>query len=180
MTDLAADTKAREATVDTGSRNEEHLVVFRLADEHFGLNIACVREIITWQAVTRLPRAPRFVEGVINLRGGVIPVIDLRKRFEMPEAEVGRETRIMVVEMSERTVGLVVDAVTEVLRVPADQVEPPPGAGVTGVDAAFLRGVAKVGGRLIVLLDLDLLLDRAEQAALRQSKALRAGQQEAS
>ncbi len=146
---------------------EEQLVVFRLAEEHYGVDINGVREIITWQPVTRMPKAPRFMEGVLNLRGSVIPVIDLRKRFEFPEMAHGSETRIMVVEIDGQVVGMVVDAVTEVLRVTGESIEPPEGLAV-GVDASFLRGVAKVGERLIVLLDLDELLEARERTALRK------------
>lgn len=149
---------------------EEQLVVFRLADESYGVDINSVREIITWQPVTRMPGTPRFIEGVLNLRGSVIPVIDLRKRFEFPEQAHTAETRIMVVEIEGQVVGLVVDAVTEVLRVPSEAIEAPDGFAL-GVNAAFLRGVAKVGERLIVLLQLDGLLEAEERAALRRQTA---------
>lgn len=144
---------------------EEQLVVFRLAEEHYGFDIAGVREIILWQPVTRLPKVPSFVEGVINLRNHVIPIIDLRRRFELPDVERGRETRIMVVEVGGQTVGLVVDAVTEVLSIQADMVESPEGV-TTGVEESFIRGVAKVGDRLIVLLALEDLLEGWEHAVL--------------
>jgi purine-binding chemotaxis protein CheW len=144
---------------------EEQLVVFRLAGEHYGLDIGSVQEIIVWQPVTRVPRAPGFVEGIINLRGNVIPVVDLRRRFGLEGAEPGRQTRIMVVEIGSLVVGLVVDGVSEVLRVPASAVEPP-SAVISGVDTQFIRGVAKVGERLIILLNPYRILDDREQAAL--------------
>lgn len=144
---------------------DEQLVIFRLAEEHYGVDIAGVREIITWQPVTRMPKAPAFMEGVLNLRGNVIPVVDLRKRFEFPELAHGNETRIIVVEICGQVVGLVVDAVTEVLQVSARSIEPAQGLAVN-VNATFVRGVAKVGQRLIVLLDLDELLEARERAAI--------------
>lgn len=145
--------------------NEEQLVVFRLADEYYGVDIGTVQEIIAWQPVTRVPRAPQFVEGIINLRGSVIPVIDLRKRFGLRQAEVGQQTRIVVVEVGELVVGLVVDGVSEVLRVPAERTEQP-SAVISGVDTEFIRGVAKTDERLIILLDADRILAMGEQTEL--------------
>lgn len=149
-------------------RQEEQLVVFQLGGERYGLDIGSVQEIIAWQPVTRVPRAPGFVEGVINLRGHVIPVIDLRRRFGLEAAEAGRHTRIVVVELGRRVVGLVVDGVSEVLRVPAEAVEPPSDV-IRGVDTEFIRGVAKAGSGLIILLHPDRILDGGEQAALAEA-----------
>lgn len=148
-------------------QREEQLVAFRLGEEYYGLEIGTVQEIITWQPVTRVPRTPAFVEGIINLRGNVIPVIDLRKRFEMPRAELGRETRIVVVELGGRVVGLVVDGVSEVLRVTADKIEPPSSV-IAGIDTEFIRAVAKTEERLIILLDPDRILAPREQNALAE------------
>lgn len=150
--------------VVNGTR-EEQLVVFRLADEYYGLEIGTVQEIITWQPVTRVPRTPVFVEGIINLRGNVIPVIDLRKRFELKQTETGHETRIVVVEIGTLVVGLVVDGVSEVLRVPGSRIEPP-SAVISGVDTEFIRGVAKTDDRLIILLEADRMLAQREQHAV--------------
>lgn len=149
----------------SGEQHEEQLVVFLLAEEAYGLDIATVQEIIPWQAVTRVPRTPSFVEGIINLRGNVIPVIDLRKRFELSHGEPRQGARIVVVEIATLVVGLVVDGVSEVLRVTARQIEAPP-AVISGVDTAFIRGVAKTGDRLVILLDADRILDFEEQSAL--------------
>lgn len=149
-------------------RHEEQLVVLRLADEYYGLDISTVQEIITWQPVTRVPRTPAFVEGIINLRGNVIPVIDLRKRFMLTRTEVGQQTRIVVVEIGALVVGLVVDGVSEVLRVAGDRIEPP-ATIISNVDTAFIRGVAKTDQRLIILLAADRILAQAEQNALMAS-----------
>jgi purine-binding chemotaxis protein CheW len=140
------------------------LVVFRLAEECYALDIGTVQEIIAWQPVTRVPRTEAFVEGLINLRGNVIPVVDLRKRFGLPVTEVGRETRVVVVEIGNIVVGLVVDGVSEVLRVPQSNIEPT--VALSGVDAQFIRGVAKTDKRLIILLDVDRLLVSVEQEVL--------------
>ncbi|MBI3764665.1 MAG: purine-binding chemotaxis protein CheW [Chloroflexi bacterium] len=144
---------------------EQQLVVFDLANEHYGVDIAAVEGIIKMQAITVVPRAPEFVEGVTNLRGKVLPVIDLRKRFGLPNGEATKDTRIVVVEMNGTTVGIVVDGVSEVLRVSPEAIEPPSPI-VTTVDSAFLKGIAKVAERLVILLDLGRVLTVQEQANL--------------
>jgi purine-binding chemotaxis protein CheW len=147
---------------------EEQLVVFALGTETYGLRIDVVREIITLQQVTRVPHAPEFVEGVINLRGRVIPVIDLRRRLGLPPGERNRMTRIVVVEGEGGTVGMVVDAVSEVLTVSGESVEPP--SPYVGADVDCVRGIAKVDQRLIILLDLAALLAADDLAELAQGR----------
>jgi len=144
---------------------EHQLVVFDLAGEHYGVDIAAVEGIIKLQTITTVPHAPAFVEGVTNLRGKVLPVIDLRKRFGLPQAQATKDSRIVVVEMNGATVGMVVDGVSEVLRVGAEAIEPPSPI-VTTVDSAFIRGIAKVGARLVILLDLGKVLSTQETAEL--------------
>jgi len=141
------------------------LVTFRLGNEEFSVDILKVQEIIRDMELTRVPRAPDFVEGVINLRGRVIPVIDLRKRFGFESCEKTTETRIIVIDVNERTVGLRVDGVSEVLRLPADTVEPAPSL-VTGSGSDYISGVGKVEERLIILLDVGKLLSDSERDAL--------------
>jgi purine-binding chemotaxis protein CheW len=140
---------------------EEQVVVFDLAGENYGIDISHVQEIIRRPAITTVPRAPEYVEGVVNLRGRVIPVISLRGRFGLAGAEADRASRIIVLEVSGNTIGAAVDAVTEVLRVPASTVEPP-GATLTGPEAAHLRGIAKLEERLIILLRLDRIVEMDE------------------
>ena len=144
---------------------EHQLVVFDLNGEHYGVDIAAVEGIIKMQAITVVPQAPRFVEGVTNLRGKVLPVIDLRRRFGLGAEAATKDTRIVVVEMNGTTVGIVVDGVSEVLRVNSDTIEPPSPI-VTTVDSAFIRGIAKIGERLVILLDLAKVLSLSEQNAL--------------
>lgn len=146
---------------------EHQLVVFDLANEQYGVDIAAVEGIIKMQTITAVPRAPQFVEGVTNLRGKVLPVIDLRKRFGLARGEATKDMRIVVVEMGGATVGIVVDGVSEVLRVSEDAIEPPSPI-VTTVDSAFIRGIAKVGERLVILLDLGKVLSLQEQSTLEQ------------
>ena len=134
------------------------LVTFNIAEEEFGVDILSVQEIIRLMQVTPVPRAPVCIEGVINLRGKVIPVIDMRKRFNLPAVERDSHTRIIVMEFgSSKIVGFLVDAVSEVLRIPASTVEPPP-AVVSGVGSEYIKGVGKLDDRLLILLDLDSLL----------------------
>jgi purine-binding chemotaxis protein CheW len=144
---------------------ERQLVVFQLGAELYGVEIARVHEIIRLQSVTRVPRSPAFVEGVINLRGKVIPVIDLRRRFGLPSADHTRASRIVVVEIGDQVVGIVVDGVSEVLRVKTATVEPPSPV-VAGIDSEYLHGIAKLPDRLVILLDLDRVLGRDERRAL--------------
>lgn len=141
------------------------LVTFRLGQEEFSLDILKVQEIIRHMELTRVPRTPDFVEGVINLRGRVIPVLDLRKRFGLPDAEDTSATRIIVVEVGGVTVGLKVDGVSEVLRINADTVEPPP-ALVTSIESDYIKGVGKLDNRLLILLDVSKILSRSEKDAL--------------
>ncbi|MBI5643123.1 MAG: chemotaxis protein CheW [Deltaproteobacteria bacterium] len=150
---------------DFDSKEVLQLVTFRLGHEEFSLDILKVQEIIRHMELTRVPRTPDFVDGVINLRGRVIPVLDLRKRFGLPADEKTNETRIIVVDVDNRTVGLKVDAVSEVLRLPADTVEPPPSI-VTGAESDYIKGVGKLDGRLLILLDVSKILSRTERDAL--------------
>jgi purine-binding chemotaxis protein CheW len=164
-------TGTQETTVKVAAGgDEQQLVVFELGAELYGVEIARVHEIIRLQAVTRVPRAPAFVEGVINLRGKVIPVVDLRRRFGLPSAEHTRSSRIVVVEIGDQVVGIVVDGVSEVLRVNTATVEPPSPV-VAGIDSEYLHGIAKLPERLVILLDLDRVLAREERSALAASSA---------
>ena len=146
---------------------EKQLVVFDLAEEGYGVDISSVREIIRMQEITRVPRAPEFVEGVINLRGKVIPVVDLRKRFGFPDSDATKDTRIVVVDIAGQDIGVVVDAVTEVLRIGADAVEPPSSV-ITTADSDYLLGIAKLETRLIILLDLEQALSAMEMARIKE------------
>ncbi len=152
---------------------ENQLVVFNLADEDYGVDIAAVDGIVKLQQITNVPHAPSFVEGITNLRGEVLPVIDLRRRFGLPEGEATKETRIVHVEMDGLKVGMLVDAVSEVLTVSDEEIEPPSpivtttGDGERGVRNTFITGIAKVDERLIILLDLGKVLSTEEQIELQ-------------
>ncbi|HON41793.1 MAG TPA: chemotaxis protein CheW [Bacillota bacterium] len=146
---------------------EMQLVVFELGDESYGVDISRVQDINRMQEITEIPHAPESVVGVINLRGRVIPVIDLRKRFGLPEAPHTKDTRIVVVHLDDNLIGVIVDAVSQVLRIPADIVEPPSPV-LAGVDSRYLRGIAKLDEKLVILLDLDFVLSRREQEAISE------------
>ncbi|MDR2800984.1 MAG: chemotaxis protein CheW [Desulfovibrio sp.] len=133
------------------------LVTFSIGEEEFGVDILKVQEIIRTMEITKVPRAEAFVEGVINLRGKVIPIIDLRRRFGLDSKAHDKHTRIIVIEINTLIVGFVVDSVSEVLRIPAGTVEPPPPV-VAGLDSDYISGVGKLQDRLLILLDLDKLL----------------------
>jgi purine-binding chemotaxis protein CheW len=144
---------------------ENQLVVFELANEHYGVDIAAVESIIKMQPITVVPHAPAFVEGVTNLRGKVLPVIDLHKRFGLAEDGAAKDQRIVVVSVGNSEVGMVVDGVSEVLRIPGEAIEPPPPM-VTTVDSTFITGIAKMPERLVILLDLNEVLTIGEKAEL--------------
>ena len=140
---------------------ELQIVVFRIGSDTYGVDIGCVREIITLRPITRVPGTSEFVEVVLNLRGHVIPVMNLWRRMGLPPSDPSPETRIMVVEVGGHTLGFLVDAVTEVLHIGAHLITSSH-ALTRSVNAEFLRGVAKLDQRLIILLDLERLLQAPE------------------
>lgn len=143
------------------------LVTFSIGEEEFGVDILKVQEIIRTMEITKVPRAQDFVEGVINLRGKVIPIIDLRRRFGLDSKTHDKHTRIIVIEINNMIVGFVVDSVSEVLRIPASTVEPPPPV-VAGLESEYISGVGKLHDRLLILLDLDKLLSSEDLESLSQ------------
>ncbi len=140
---------------------ELQIVGFRIGRETFGLPISLVHEIVRPPEITNVPHAPEYVEGVMNLRGRIVPVIDLRRRFSSTAVENSRKNRVLVVEVDARPVGLVVDSASEVLKLSDAQIEPPPNVFA---DAAtnYVTGVAKYQGRLIILVDLNKILRAGE------------------
>ena len=145
---------------------ERQLVVFRLHNEEFGVEITKVREIIKPRHITRLPHVDDYIEGVTNLRGEVIPVICLRKRFGISAQENTQDTRIIILEVNENRVGFIVDAVTETLRLPETSIEPPP-SSVAGLKSDYLAGVGKLDDRLLILLEVDKILSTEEKIQLQ-------------
>jgi purine-binding chemotaxis protein CheW len=143
------------------------LVSFRVGGEEYGLDILRVQEIIRLQHLTRVPNAPDSLDGVMNLRGKIIPVIALRKRFGLEPQAPDKETRIIVVEIQGTVLGFIVDAVSEVLRIPADTVGPPPLLAKATQD--YVSGVGKLEDRLLILLDVDRLMSNHDLAGVSQA-----------
>lgn len=142
------------AVVQSEPAREEQVVVFNLANEYFGVDVARVQEIRRVPEITHVPRSLPYVEGVMNLRGAVIPVVDLCRRFGFPSSKPTRASRVVILDLAGQTVGVIVDAVTEVLRLPGETIEPP-SAVVTAEGEGIVRGIARLQDRLIMLLDLD-------------------------
>lgn len=138
-----------------------HIVGFRVGREMFGVEIQMVHEIVRLMDITSVPDAPDYIEGVINLRGKIIPVIDLRKRFGEKEIVSNKKNRILVAEVGGRMVGLVVDAASEVLKIPPTNVDPPPNVFEDG-EVNYVTGVGKLDGRLVILVDLTKIMQRGE------------------
>lgn len=162
---------AEEATPfenETGARRERQIVAFSLGTETYGVDIASVREIIPMQKIVSVPRAPVFVEGIINLRGRVIPVLDLRKHFGFEQKKGDPNQRIVLVEAGTGSIGVIVDAVSSVLRIPEDSVEPP-ATVIVGPEVEYIQGIAKVDDGLIVLLDLTKIISEAERRTLKDA-----------
>jgi purine-binding chemotaxis protein CheW len=137
------------------------VVGFRVGKEHFGVPIELVHEIVRIMEVTSVPDAPDFIEGVINLRGKIIPVIDLRKRFGEKTITASKKNRILVAEIMGKIVGLVVDAASEVVKIPPSDIEPPPNVfGESEVN--YVTGVGKIGNKLIILVDLGKIMQRGD------------------
>jgi len=145
-------------TKDAGL-NERQVALFELGGETYGIDISAVHEIIQMQPITRVPKAPFFVEGVINLRGKVIPVVDMGKRFGLDKTDRTKNNRIVVVDINGTTIGIIVDAVTEVLRIPNASIEPVSSV-VTAGGTDYLQGIAKLGDRMVILLDLGRVLSK--------------------
>lgn len=140
---------------------EKQLVIFELGSENFGIEIASVEGIVKLQEITKIPQAPPYFEGITNLRGSVLPVIDLHRRFGMPEPERTSETRIVVANLEGVKTGMIVSAVSEVLTIEDNVIEPPPPL-VSNVNSTFIVGVAKIDNRLVILLDLAKILSTEE------------------
>lgn len=140
-------------------------LTFTLAGEEYGLDILSVREIRPWSRVTRIPKAPDYVLGVLNLRGTVVPVMDMRLRFGLPREGYGPNTVVVVVAIGERLFGIVADAVADVFDAPEDTIKPVPDLGAV-VDTRFLKGLVGEGERMIMLLDVERLMRPEETEAL--------------
>lgn len=140
-------------------------VTFLLGDEEYGLEILAVQEIIGFTHITHVPHLPGFIKGVINLRGTVVPVIDLRLKFGLGQVDYNNHTCVVVVKMEERVMGMVVDVVSEVVNFPEGSIEPAPPFG-TNIKADFIKAMGKAGDRLVIILDIDKVLSNEELSAI--------------
>lgn len=143
------------------------LVSFNIGEEEFGVDILKVQEINRMVEITRVPNSPDYVEGVINLRGKVIPIIYMRKRLGMPPKPLDKDTRIIVVEIDKKVIGFIVDSVNEVLRIHKSITEPPPSM-VAGIDSDFITSIAKLEDRLLIMLDLEKILTKSEVEEIKK------------
>ena len=170
LADSAVQEKETRETVDTTGLTAQlsQVVSFRLANEEYGLGIMQVQEIILMGEITEIPEVPSYICGLINLRGKVIPIVDLRKRFGLNVTENTEQTRIIVVNAAQSTFGIVVDAVSEVLRIEAGQIEPPP-TGLLGIEQAYIQGLMKMEEKIMILLNIDTILSHEDQAAISGS-----------
>ncbi len=169
---MTESTETMDQAVKAMADREGKYLTFTLADEEYGIGILKIREIIGMMSITSVPQTPPFVKGVINLRGKVIPVVDLRLRFGMQEIEYTERTCIIVVEIEGQTVtvqiGIVVDAVSEVMNIKGEDIEDTPTFG-TKLDTEYILGMAKMEGGVKILLDIDQVLSAAEVAALEKA-----------
>jgi purine-binding chemotaxis protein CheW len=170
MTSATAEPTVENTTsVDANTDySEMQMVTFEVASEEFAINILAVQEINRMMQITRVPQSPECVKGVINLRGKIIPVIDLRQRFDMETKEHDTNTRIIVVEVSNQVIGFIVDQVNEVLRVSSNIIEAAPSLVTSNIDSAYIEGVGKLDDRLLIMLDLAKLLSPDELNQLDQ------------
>ncbi len=165
MSTATKDSASRASSLSEATQTTMQLVSFHLAQEVYGIEITKVREIILMGEITQVPQTPLHVKGLINLRSLVIPVIDLRILFGLPEGELTPESRIMVIDVLGKTIGIIVDAVSEVLRVSNEQLSPPPPT-VAGLGREYLTGLVKLAGELLILLDIDKIFGKEETTAL--------------
>ena len=154
---------ATQGAVKHASSDLIQLVSFNLEKEEYGINVLMVREIIRMINITRVPNTPHYVEGVINLRGKVIPIISLRRKFDLADAQYDKRTRIMVMEVVGEMMGFIVDEVSEVIRISENEIQPPPPVVSGGVEQECMAGVINQAERLLVLLNLERLFSDDEK-----------------
>lgn len=168
-----AEDVAIDLAIDEENEGLMQLVGFMIGTEKFGVNILMVQEIIRSAPVTAVPNSPIFVEGVINLRGDIIPVIDLRKRLNLYKEGVSNDHKknwILILNINDHVVGFIVDRVTEVLKVPEESIEPPPEIIVTGLDSQYIQGVCDIEETLVIVLNFDNVLFNEEYRVLKDAK----------
>ena len=148
--------------------DEIHVVVFKLSDEEFAVDINQVREIIRVSPIVRIPNTPEFIEGIINLRGNIITVIDLGKKLFGKAIEITKDTRIMIVEIDDVTLGLMVDSVIEVMRIPKNNIEKTPDIIAHKIHSDYIKGIARIDDRLIIIIDIRNVILKEEVGEIKK------------
>ncbi len=166
MRDMATVKEQTKSATAAVQENNAQLILISIGSAFYAIDIMKIVEIIKYMPVTPVPRAPEFLEGVIDLRGDIIPVIDMRKRFEIPAGTLHEKTRIVIIRVVDKIAGLIVDGVREVLRVPTAKVLPPPKI-VQGIESEYLSGVVSDRGRIILVLNLDRILTSTERVQFK-------------
>ncbi len=163
MENLAMEQTYSKKLSEQQETDQIQLVGFTIGKEHFGVDILSVQEIIRSVRITGVPNSPDFIEGVINLRGSIIPVIDLRKRLNLHQDEGKKtDTWILIIDVENRVTGFIVDSVTKVLKIQSGSVEPPPDIVTAGLHSQYLLGVCEIGDRLLIMLDFSKILEVRE------------------
>lgn len=147
--------------------SEEKVVVFNIGDEEYAAEINQVERILEFEKITRIPDAPEFLKGVINYQGKIIPVIDLKVRFNLPETSIKEESKIIIAKHDEGDVGLIIDGVSQVLDVPSESITPPPDI-IAGIVKEYIKAIIKLGKRIVILLDLGRILSFNERKELNK------------
>ncbi len=160
-------------TIQTRSDNAQagrEYLSFALGESQYCIDILKVQEIRTYEAPTRIANTPEFIKGVMNLRGNIVPIIDLRVKFGLPEQRYDTQTVVIVLNVAKRTVGVVVDGVSDVVAVPAADIKPPPEFG-GALDTRYLQGLATVGGQMLILIDIERLMSSRDMAIVEEASA---------
>lgn len=146
---------------------ENQYVIFKLGDEEYGVDIIKVKEISEFKKSTKVPNVPYFIDGIINLRGEIIPIINLNKRFNIDNKGVDSDTRIIVINLNDKNVGFIVDEASQVLRIEDKDIDPAPEI-IAGVDRQYINGVGKIDDKIVILLDLEKILSDEEKEKLEE------------
>jgi purine-binding chemotaxis protein CheW len=158
-----------QAKPEAAQAGREYLS-FVLGDAQYCIDILKVQEIRTYEAPTRIANTPAFIKGVMNLRGNIVPIIDLRVKFGLPEQRYDTQTVVIVLNIGKRTIGVVVDGVSDVINVPASEIKPPPELG-GALDTQYLQGLATVNGQMMILIDIERLMTSRDMAIMDEASA---------
>lgn len=178
MNAASLDSLNRDVAAAQGQEAFHEFLTFTLGSEEYGIDILKVQEIRAYNAVTPIVNAPAFIKGVMNLRGTIVPVVDLRIKFGVGEATYDRFTVVVVLKISQRTIGIVVDSVSDVLQLAADQIREAPEFGAA-MDTAYLMGLGTIGERMLILVDIERLITGREMALFDTDEVVTAGREEA-